>query len=364
MKYVKLRGDTYYYRRQIPVSIQHLSTIKTLHKSLSQDKVLAVKLATRYNNLFNILMAGHQLGRDINSYIIELGLNQMPSVDIYGKYINSREVGKDRLAKIVRVLEVVKVLLPKELSKIDRVLLDNVKNKIINLPRRSLAQYKDVEITKIIGMKIPNNDKLSSVAVKDYLVILNSFVKYLYERELVNKPYAVNMPKRVSANRDERNGLSLDVISKAAYTAKTTKLTSSYILLFLTGMRPSEAYMCKISVVDAIRCFDLTDKGIKLKTTSSHRLIPVHQSIDNPEEMLEDYRSMKPRMIARGFKVEEGTLYSLRHSFATQLAAKGVEPHIISELLGHTHKGMTLGRYVKGFPIQQLKEAIDKLEPI
>ena len=91
-------------------------------------------------------------------------------------------------------------------------------------------------------------------------------------------------------------------------------------------------------------------------------MIPVHHSMSEPEKILEDYKSMHPRMISRGFKAEEGTLYSLRHSFATELASKGVEPHIISELLGHSHKGMTLGRYVKGFPVEQLKEAIDKLE--
>ena len=73
---------------------------------------------------------------------------------------------------------------------------------------------------------------------------------------------------------------------------------------------------------------------------------------------------MNSQYIGRQFKVSEGTLYRLRHSFATHLAAKGIEPYIISELLGHTHKGMTMGRYVKGFPVELLSEAINKLEPI
>lgn len=75
---------------------------------------------------------------------------------------------------------------------------------------------------------------------------------------------------------------------------------------------------------------------------------------------------MHHRMISRDFSknIKEGTLYSLRHSFATEMASKGIEPHIIAELLGHAHNGMTLGRYVKGFPIKLLSEAINRLEPI
>ena len=73
---------------------------------------------------------------------------------------------------------------------------------------------------------------------------------------------------------------------------------------------------------------------------------------------------MNSQYIGRQFKVSEGTLYRLRHSFATHLAAKGIEPYIISELLGHSHDGMTLSRYVKGFPFKSLREAIDKLESV
>ena len=58
------------------------------------------------------------------------------------------------------------------------------------------------------------------------------------------------------------------------------------------------------------------------------------------------------------------TLYSLRHTFATELAFRAIETTIISELLGHSHNGMTMGRYVKGLPIKLLSEAINKLEPI
>ncbi len=73
---------------------------------------------------------------------------------------------------------------------------------------------------------------------------------------------------------------------------------------------------------------------------------------------------MSSQYIGRQFKVSEDTLYGLRHSFATHLASKDIEPYIISELLGHSHKDMTLSRYVKRFSVKLLSEAIDKLESI
>ncbi len=362
MEHIQKRSNTWYYYRRIPVSISHLCNMKVMHRSLSKDKALAIKLADRYSNLFNMLTAGFQLGTDVSSYIAELELNQLPTQDIYKQYIDSHEVGEDRLKKIARVMVVVKALLPKELAKIDMALLDRVRNEIIHLPRRSLAKYKNISIMALTGMKIPVNERISPTAVKDYLVILNSFMRYLHEREMVLKPYAVKLIKKATDDREERVALSIDTIESIIRNAKTAKLASSFTLLYLTGLRPSEARLCTISIVAGIKCFDLTDKGISLKTQSSHRLIPVHHSITEPEKMLEDYRSMHPRMISRGFKVEEGTLYSLRHSFATHLASKGIEPYVISELLGHTHKDMTLSRYVKGFPIKLLSEAINKLE--
>ena len=113
--------------------------------------------------------------------------------------------------------------------------------------------------------------------------------------------------------------------------------------------------------MEGVQCFDLRDKTLQLKSRASHRLIPVHHSIEEPEQLLESFGSMSSQYMNRQFDVPEGTLYSLRHSFATELAGNDTEPYIISELLGHSHQGMTLGRYVKGFPVKVLKEAVDKL---
>ena len=169
------------------------------------------------------------------------------------------------------------------------------------------------------------------------------------------------MIKKTTSSRDERVALDVDIIRHTISTANTVRLADSFTLLYLTGLRPSEVSKCKLTTVEGVRCFDLTDKSLQLKSRASHRLIPVHYSIKDPEQLLESFRSMSSQYMNRQFNVPEGTLYSLRHSFATELVGNGTEPYIISELLGHSHQGMTLGRYVKGFPVKVLKEAVDKL---
>ena len=362
MKYIKIRGNTWYYRRRIPLSISHLCNVKFIYRPLSTNRKLALQLASRYENIFIMIDIGLKLNQDVRELIKELNFKPIDKINIYEQFIKHKDVSNNRKAKIERILSVLKVLLPNDLSTINMTTLDTIKQQLAILPKRNIQKYRVKPIEELLKMKVPKAERLTTETINDHLKILNSILKFAYERDMISKQYSVNMFKQPSGTRDERISLPVDTILKAVDDARTAKLASCFTLLYLTGMRSSEVYKCKVAVVDGIKCFDLRDKNISLKTNSSHRLVPVHSSINEPEQMLEDYRSMSSQYISRQFKVMEGTLYSLRHSFATHMAAKGVEPYIISELLGHSHGGMTLGRYVKGFDVKILKNAIDKLK--
>jgi integrase len=113
--------------------------------------------------------------------------------------------------------------------------------------------------------------------------------------------------------------------------------------------------------------YDLTDKTLKLKTRSSYRIIPVHSNVniallkDLPSK---DNLSKKINNLIRTHISEDKrkVLYSLRHSFATDLKNNKVEPTIISELMGHSHHSMTLDRYAGRYTMDILKEAIQTLK--
>ena len=50
-----------------------------------------------------------------------------------------------------------------------------------------------------------------------------------------------------------------------------------------------------------------------------------------------------------GIKTEKKTFHSLRHTVSDHLKQKGVEPHFINELLGHSSGNIDLDRYGKGY---------------
>ncbi len=54
-------------------------------------------------------------------------------------------------------------------------------------------------------------------------------------------------------------------------------------------------------------------------------------------------------------------LHDLRHTHATQLLRQGIHPKIVSERLGHTSVGITLGTYSHVLPGMQA-EAARKLD--
>ena len=50
-----------------------------------------------------------------------------------------------------------------------------------------------------------------------------------------------------------------------------------------------------------------------------------------------------------GLKTDKKTFHSLRHTVVDHLKQKGVEPHFINELVGHTSGNIDLDRYGKGY---------------
>jgi len=135
-------------------------------------------------------------------------------------------------------------------------------------------------------------------------------------------------------------------------------------------MRRSEVYKCVIHKIDGILCFDLRQPTDKLKTQASYRVIPVHSlligrifelNLDLARKKLISNQLKESMVKAQLEDINRKSLYSLRHSFGTELIANRVDSTIVSELMGHSVTSMTMNRYVQGYPIKRLQEAIETL---
>jgi integrase len=382
--YLHKRGNNYIYRRRIPLEIQPFIELKVFKKALVPDIKSAQMIASKYNLIFNKMIVSIRLGIDITNLIKELDLfvpepeatNSKQSIlepkqqrDIYKDFLKSKEdVSTSSYREYKQQLELLKVILPKDFSTVSYLTVDTVKDILIKLPKRNIQKYRSMPLKELIKIKVEEGDRISVKSRNEYLKTFRALLNFGLEREYITRPVTIKLFTDKMSARNQREALSLEKVNLLC-SHNDSRMADMSKILYYTGMRLSEVYKCKITTVDNILCFDLSDKSIDLKTNSSYRIIPVHQKlIGIIEEILQNATSIMDkrhtRMASQALNSQGQTLYSLRHTFATQLTSKGIEPHIISELLGHTHNGMTLGRYVKGFPVELLSVVINKLEPI
>jgi len=240
--------------------------------------------------------ASLKLGHDISNLITELDFKTRSSVqgtDIYERYLKHKNVSDTRTAKIKSLLYVLKVMLPNDLNKLNMSILDSIKDQLQKLPKMNIQKYKIMPITELLKADVPAESRQSISTVNDYIKMLNAILKFAYEREVLNRQYTVSLVKKTASSREERHALDAEDLH-LLMNSNHEKLMPMYKLLYYSGMRLSEIYKCKISTVDGVQCFDLTDNNLTLKTKSSYRLIPVHEDIkEDVYTLLEKAQSIR-----------------------------------------------------------------------
>ncbi|MGS0675151.1 site-specific integrase [Shewanella sp. 125m-1] len=166
------------------------------------------------------------------------------------------------------------------------------------------------------------------------------------------------------------------------------------LLLLYTGARTGEICQlktCDIYQKDHIWCIDINDKGDKrhLKTNYSHRIVPIHSTLIahgfieyvkgrqcanqtnlfhlKPTGADNDWGVGFARQFVRVLRecnmtgAQRPTLHSFRHTFIDELQQIGIEEFVANELVGHSKKSMTYGRYAKQLNIVSLKDSIERV---
>jgi len=287
------------------------------------------------------------------------------------------------------------------IGSVTREMSTNFKTHVRKLPRnrKKNPKYRDKDFHELVQMNV--KDTIHTTTINKHLGYCSSFYEWS-----VNHGYANNNPfkglklKKDTRPRDERDRFSekdlKKIFQKENYILYTKIEEKRYELYWtpligvFSGLRLGEITSLYLDNIREIKgshrekrwCFDIlveperTDKH--LKTQSSRRIVPVHDTLielgliefiellkkkDSKRERL--YQELKYKSgnynqnVSRwfntrylpllGLKTDKKNFHSFRHTVSDHLKQKGIEPHFVNELLGHSSGNIDLDRYGKGY---------------
>jgi len=264
------------------------------------------------------------------------------------------------------------------IENVDREQLLEIREIIQGLPKRNIQKYRKMKLSKILAkVDIKEDEKISIKTVNDYLKWIMSLFSFAQKYGYLRFNPAIDLKFKLKGNAKEQRDIFSDNELKKfiELNHEEENIKLFHYTLFYTGMINSEFLQAKISKVDGVLCFDLTNSDLKLKTLARHRLIPIHEHLiklgilERFSDIQKNYTSGYLSKFSNKFikkhisDSSKKVLYSFRHTFvATTLQNNMIGEAIIAQLMGHTKTGMTFGRYAKGYVADTLKKAIDTLE--
>lgn len=395
----KTKTGSYTYRRRIPQQLQDLIGRKEITRTLGKQQHEAIVKASELDQAINQGLTLKTLNSvpDIviqDMLISNLGIHLSNTIDVNPTGWSSLAKGYLKQSQVtpmeyntrkyfftVLMPVVFEVLFKSEdinINKLTYSKLIEIRKLLLKFPKRNIWKYRSMDTYTLVHgihtrkIKIAHEQLISIESTNKNLKRIKSLLIFSQNIGHYNGSIPNFTIDNKQVSRNQRKVFTKDDIKAIEEQLQDTHIYPMIKILQLTGMRLSELYKCSILAIEGVFCFDLrTTKGSPLKTLSSYRIIPVHDSL---LEHLDDLSSLLNKFssnyISKRFKkditriledTQGKSLYSLRHSFATNLIANGVQPEIVSELMGHSHNSMTMNRYVKGYPLKVLKEAIATL---
>jgi integrase len=287
------------------------------------------------------------------------------------------------------------------IGSITREMTTNFKGHIRKIPRnrKKNPKYRDKDFHELIKMDI--KDPISTTTVNKHLGWCSSFFDWSINHGYSDiNPFKGMKLKRTVIPRDERDRFSESdlkkIFGKENYIHFTNIEKERYELYWVpligvfSGLRLGEItslYLDNIKEISGNHrekrwCFDIVEEPERtdkhLKTKSSRRIVPIHDTLLklNFIEFIELLKKKDPSrerlfqelklsegnynknvstffnkryLPSLGLKTDKKNFHSFRHTVSDHLKQKGVEPHFINELLGHSSGNIDLDRYGKGY---------------
>ncbi len=294
--------------------------------------------------------------------------------------------------------------------------IGSFKNMLANMPKNysKSKPYKHLELKEVIH-KSKQAKKVTHISYKTqhkYFSLVKAFFQWTVDEGFLDFSPAANIkqPKnKKDAVAKSRLPYSRDDIKKLLHSPLFTGYQAphrrhvegkmkiqmadywAWLLGFFSGLRVKEIVLLHrrdIFEEEGILCISVNnDHGKGTKTTSSIRLVPIHQTLielgfldwikkqtkGKPNKPVfpslvskceKDVsktatRRLNPYLRKIGITDSRKVFHSTRHNFADELRTNNVQEYNIKKLLGHSEGGVT-GGYGEGASITMLKEAVDK----
>ena len=256
-----------------------------------------------------------------------------------------------------------------------------------------------MEYHELTKMEVKN--PLSDVTVNKHLGYVSSFMEWSRNHGYIDiNPFKGMKLKTNVRPRDQRDRFSekelKQIFQKENYIHFTNIEKGRYELYWIpligvfSGLRLGEIcplYLDNIRRVEGHHrkrrwCFDIVEEPNRpdkhLKTKSSRRIVPIHDTLielglidfidllkkndPNRKRLFEELPYVDDSYNSRvsefwndrylpklGLKTNKKNFHSIRHTVSDHLKQKGIEPHFINELMGHSSGNIDLDRYGKGY---------------
>lgn len=236
-----------------------------------------------------------------------------------------------------------------------------------------LDDVTDLHIEEYLQYK--KGRKMATSSIARALNILRSFYKFLCKKRLytINAAYYVDS---VKVTKKPRQFLTEEEFKKVLESTDNKLMRCIFYVIFHSGLRISELTNLKLEDVDLDnKVMHILGKGEKYRDIPiSDKLYSVLIEYLNNREVEGDYffatkktgsvsnqyinRCLKDAVKKAGIK-KEISCHSLRHSFGSNLLAKGANIQDVRELLGHSDIKVT-SVYLHSIP-QSLKKSVNLL---
>jgi len=287
------------------------------------------------------------------------------------------------------------------IGSVTREMTTNFKGHIRKIPRnrKKNPEYRDKDFHELVGMNV--KDTISTTTVNKHLGYCSSFFDWSINHGYSDiNPFKGMKLKKEVRTRDERDRFTelelKQIFGKENYIYFTKIEERRYELYWtpliglFSGLRLGEItslYLDNIKEISGNHrekrwCFDILEEPDRpdkhLKTLSSRRIVPIHNTLLDLGfvefiELLKKKDPTRERLFQElkisegsynknvstffntrylpslGLKTNKKNFHSFRHTVSDHLKQKGIEPHFVNELLGHSTGNIDLERYGKGY---------------